>query len=222
MADPDGAEGGGRRAARVLLLTLSLLWAGFWILGGIGSGLDPTDGTSLAAGVALALGLGVVPCVPFWLGALRRFRQRRRVERLRAQREAAARAELRRREELERLPPGIRDEWQRLEEARRLVTELAADGWVEGAALLETDQHTDRLRGLLEADARTDRLGGEASAALYTQVADLTALLVALADAAVEHQAALITDDPVPATLAEARDRLTTTTEAYRDLQQPG
>ena len=222
MADPDPAERGGRQILRRIVQALSLLWAGFWVVGGIGSGLDPTDGTTLAAGLAIALGVGVVPCLPLWLGSLRRFRERRRAARLRARRTAAAHAEHRQRERMERLPPAVRGDWERLEKARHLVQELADGGWIEPSALLEIDRHTERLRSLLEADARTDRLGGEASATLYTQVADLAALLVALADAAVEHQAALMTDAPVPVTLAEARNRLSTTTEAYRDLQQPG
>ncbi|HSK98087.1 MAG TPA: hypothetical protein VK891_15790, partial [Euzebyales bacterium] len=78
MADPDPAERGGRQILRRIVQALSLLWAGFWVVGGIGSGLDPTDGTTLAAGLAIALGVGVVPCLPLWLGSLRRFRERRR------------------------------------------------------------------------------------------------------------------------------------------------
>lgn len=65
-------------------------------------------------------------------------------------------------------------------------------------------------------------MGGAPSATLHTQVVDLTALLLALADATVEHQAALMSGDPVPVTLAEARDRFMSTAEAYRDLQQSG
>jgi hypothetical protein len=64
-------------------------------------------------------------------------------------------------------------------------------------------------------------LGGAPSPTLQRQVEELTALLVALGDEAVEHQASLASDDPVPATLAEARERLANTTEALRDLQRP-
>jgi hypothetical protein len=120
------------------------------------------------------------------------------------------------------MPLAVRNEWERLERSRLLVQEFADDGWIEQRAVSEVDGHIARLRKLLEADERTARLGGAPSATLHTQVVDLTALLVALVDAAVDHQAALITGDPVPVTLAEARDRLSTTAEAYRDLQQPG
>lgn len=60
------------------------------------------------------------------------------------------------------------------------------------------------------------------STTLSTQTTGLTALLVALADSAVEHQATLMTDHPVPATLAEARARLSDRSAAYRTHQQPG
>jgi hypothetical protein len=226
MADGDQAENSRRRTMRLVLLSLSLLWAGFWLIGGIGSGLDPAYEQTLASGLALGLGVGVLPCLPLWLAELRRFRRRRRAERARDEREAAHRADAesarQRRDQMEKLPLDIRNDWERIERSRLLVQEFADEGWIEQSALLEMDRHISQLRTLLEADARTERLGGESSATLRTQVRDLTALLVALADAAVEHQATLITDDPVPATLAEARDRLARTTEAYRDLQQPG
>lgn len=226
MADRDGHESGWRRSTRRVLLSLSLLWAGIWLLGGIGSALDPVYDQSLASGLAVSLVVGVLPCLPFWIGPARRFGRRRRAERRRAEREAEidARAESARlnRDRLEKLPLAIRNEWERLERSRLLVQEFADEGWIERTAVAEVDGHIARLHKLLEADERTARLGGAPSATLRTQVADLTALLVALADAAVEHQAALITGDPVPVTLGEARDRLSTSAEAYRDLQQPG
>jgi hypothetical protein len=117
------------------------------------------------------------------------------------------------------MPASIRDEWRRLEHARDLVYGFAEDGWVERAALLDVDDHVARLKRLLEADERTNRLGGAASSTLLRQVETLTALLVALADEAVEHQASLADDDPVPVSLAEAKERLSASTQAYRELR---
>jgi hypothetical protein len=122
---------------------------------------------------------------------------------------------------LARLPASIRNEWRRLERARDLVHGFAGEGWVEPAALLHVNDHMARLERLLQADERVIRLGGTPSSTLLRQVEELTALLVALADEAVEHQASLASDDPVPATLAEARERLANTTQAFRDLQRP-
>jgi hypothetical protein len=225
MAEGDDARSRWRPVVRRVLLWLSLLWAGFWVLIGIASASEP--GYNLASELAFfGVGIGVVPWLPFWIGQIRRLRRRRRVERTRAEREAAiaarAESERRNREQTEKLPLAIRNEWERLERSRLLVQEFADEGWIEQMTLQEVDGHIGRLRRLLEADERTARLGGALSATLHTQVVDLTALLVALADAAVEHQAAMITGDPVPVTLAEARDRFTSTAEAYRDLQQPG
>jgi len=220
------SDEGLRIALRIVGWIVTVLWAGVW--------------TSLATATALAysgsaatvfLVLACLPCLPFWIVEARRFQRRRHAAPPRARSAAEQPLVTQQAEGLEHLPPAIRDEWRRLEGARDLVVKFADDGWVERAALLHVDDHVARLEQLLEADASVERLGGDPSATLRRQVEELRALLVALADEAVEHQASLASDDPVPATLAEARERLATTTQAYRelrgpeaerDLQQPG
>lgn len=209
-----GGDDGGLTGRQMLGLGASLLWAAFWVIGGIGTGLDASSGTSLGAGLAVAGGLGVAPMLPVWWtlgrrGWLRRGSRRRR----RLEREARAR--------IERLPERMRDDWARLEAARVLVDGFAEQGWVEPASLLEVEDQLARLERLLAADRQTDALGGAPSDHLDDRVRELADLLVALADEAVEHQAALVSDIPVPATLAEARERLLHAREAYRELSEP-
>ena len=203
-----------RRALRIVALTLTVCWVGFWGLTGLLAAAFISDASAVAVGVA---GIGLAPVVP-WAVHLSR-RHARHIAEARTWRQTrSVRAEEQR---LARLPAAIRGEWRRLEHARDLVHGFAEDGWVEPAALLHVNDHMARLEQLLQADERANRLGGTPSSTLLRQVEDLTALLVALADQAVEHQASLASDDPVPATLAEARERLATTTQAYRDLQWP-
>lgn len=210
----DGTDPGGLTGWQMLGLGASLLWAAFWVIGGIGTGLDPTSGTALGPGLAIAGGLGVAPMVPVWWtlgrrGWLRRGdRRRRRLER-------AAR------ERIARLPERMQADWTRLERARVLVDAFAEQGWVEPASLMEVEGQVERLEHLLAADRRTDALGGTPSSDLDDRVRELADLLVALADEAVEHQAALVSDIPVPATLAEARARLAHAREAYVELSEP-
>ncbi len=195
--------------------SFTLAWAGFWLLGGIGAGIDPNSGTPLAAGIALGLALGIVPVVPFWW---RWSRPARRSWRRRRDRHASQRA----RERLERLPSAVRDDWQRLESAHALVTRFVDDGWIEPAALVEVESQLERLEQLLAADRETDALGGAPSRLLVEQVHDLADLFVALADEAVEHQAVMARDVRVPVTLDEARHRLRHARQAYDDLPSPG
>lgn len=203
-----------RRALRIIALTLTICWAGFWGLTGLLAAVFIADGSAFVAGVA---GIGLAPVVP-WAVHLSR-RRAKRIAQARTWRQTrSVRAEEQR---LARLPAAIRGEWRRLEHARDLVQGFAEEGWVEPAALLHVNDHVARLEQLLQANERINRLGGTPSPTLQRQVEELTALLVALADEAVEHQASLASDDPVPATLAEARERLSTTTQAYRDLQSP-
>lgn len=197
------------------------VWSGFWVLAGIGSGLDPTSSNSLASGLALAAVLGLAPVLPFWIrwwSEGRRDEVSWRDRRAQRRRERLARAE---RERIERLPERLREDWRRLEAAHALVLRFADDGWVDAAAVAEVGALADRLERLVAADRETDQLGGSASTVLDDQVRQLTDLLVALADEAVEHQAALTSDVPVPATLAEARERLALTRRAYEDLTWP-
>jgi hypothetical protein len=231
-----------RRVLRALGWWISVPWAVLWLGAGIATALDPSYDMSLIEGLVVGTIVGCLPWWPFWIAQVAR---RRRAKRAAA--EAAAPTAVRKDsprvqrpapprpapplpppplppprhdpQQLAQLPASIRDEWQRLEHARDLVHGFAEDGWVERAALLDVDDHVARLRRLLEADERTNRLGGAASSTLLRQVETLTALLVALADEAVEHQASLADDDPVPVSLAEARERLSASTQAYRELR---
>lgn len=197
------------------------VWLGLWIIGGIGSGLDPTSSNSLASGLALAAVLGLAPVLPFWVRWWREGRQDDlswRDRRAHRRRERVARAE---RERIERLPERLRDDWRRLEDAHAMVLRFADEGWVDPAAVAEVGALAERLERLVAADRETDELGGTASTTLDDQVRQLTDLLVALGDEAVEHQATLTSDVPVPATLAEARERLALTRRAYEELAWP-
>jgi len=231
-----GSDSGGWRLARAVGWVLTSLWTVLVVAAAI----DIYDNDPIIT--LFAVGTMLLPCLPFWWRQARRIR-RRRAEPAPAAREPGARglpaAESPRQRSvaapsdggLEGLAEPIRDEWRRLLDARDLVHGFADDGWVEPTALRDVDAHVERLRRLLEADERTNRLGGAESDTLRRQVEELRALLVALADEAVEHQASLENDDPTAATLADARDRMRTTTEAYRELrrsdadrnlQQPG
>lgn len=119
------------------------------------------------------------------------------------------------------LPKAIRRDWTRLLQARRLVQDLAHDGWVAGASLLEIDGEVTRLHRLLVADRRTTALGGEPSAALHRQVADLADLLVALADEAVHLQVESQGErSPAAATVADAREHLMALRQARQEVAQ--
>ncbi len=193
--------------------SLSLLWTGFWMLGGIGAGVDPTDGTSLAAGIALAIGFGVLPMIPFWWRWSRGWRELRRNEhRARTQTEAENR--------VRRLPERLRGPWQRLVEAEALVMSLADQGWIEALSLSELQGEIERLEALAIADHKTDMLGGDVTESVDRRIGQLIDLLVALADEAVEHQAVIASDGHIPATLAEAKDRMRHTRVAYQDLMR--
>lgn len=118
-------------------------------------------------------------------------------------------------EDLSELPKDVRGDFRRLLQARRLVQDLAADGWVDPPSMLEVDGEVARLHRLLVVDRRAKSLGGRPSPVLRTQVGDLADLLVALADEAVEHQAdAMVQASTTAVTLADARDHLQALREA--------
>lgn len=201
---------GPRREGRVTrrwLPTVAIVIGVWWmaLLGLVAAGaLALVDG---GAGVAAALALAVVGLFglpPAGWGVAEQRRRRlaqndSRADRARAK-AAAARAEA--------LPPEVRDDWRRMEQARALVGDLAADGWVSTDAVAELDGHVAHLQKLLRADHRTRELGGRPSNHLARQVADLADLLVALADEAVDAQADAAAGARAPATVAQARDRM--------------
>lgn len=117
------------------------------------------------------------------------------------------------------LPKAVRRDWSRLLQARGLVQDLARDGWVDGASLLQLDDEVLRLHRLLVADRRTTSLGGRAATALHTRVADLADLLVALADEAVHLQVeAGDARSTAAATVEDAREHLHTLRLARREV----
>lgn len=216
------------RVLRAFGWTLTILWAGVISLGFIGAGLDPAYDTSPLTGVMLAVVIGLLPVTPFWwrwISAARK-RRARREEEVRARTESADRDRILKtawedREQLERLPREVRDEWRRLREAHRLVVGFAEQGWVARDAIAEVGPRVDRLRELLLADRATNELGGRTSVSLRAQVGELTRLLVALADDAVERQAVEGASDELPATLRDAQERLAAERQAYLEVNVP-
>lgn len=204
------------RAVRRVAPTLALI-AGLWWLAVAGLSavilvlvLDDGVGAALAIGALATLGL-----VPAGWG-LRQRRARARMEaETRATRAATRRAE----ERAAAMPAAVRDDWRRLERARSLVGDLAADGWVSPEAVAELDGHVAHLRKLLAADHRTRELGGRPSHRAAEQVAELADLLVALADEAVEHQVELADGARAPATVAQARERMAVLRAARREVE---
>lgn len=231
----DGEREPGRlwRAGRLLAQTISVLWAAFWVAGGLGTALDPTDSTPLLTGIVFGLGFGLVPVAPLWYRwvtqALDRRRRREREmsdldERIAAGlvRVDAARERSEAIRKRARIPIEVRDEWQRLERAHELVVGFVDEGWVTDEAIERLDVRIGRLEQLLVADHATDELGGRSSDALHEQVRELTALLVALADDALERQVALTDgDDVVPTTLRDAQERLAAEHLALDELSDP-
>lgn len=185
--------------------TASLLWAGFWTLGGLGAGFDPTNDTGIIAGIGLAIGFGIIPMIPLWWTW---WKGRRKAPQPPHGWDA-----------VRDLPPRLYDPWRRLLGAKELVTDLADQGWIEERSVAQLDSAVETLRELATADHKTDTLGGKVSQTVYRRIEELTMLLVALADEAVEHRAVVTTDGQIPATLTEARKRLHHTRSAYQDLE---
>lgn len=190
-----------RRRMREVALWGSGAW--FATFGGMGVvselAIDGGWGTLLAVlfgGIAL-------PAVPTGVWAWRT-RSRDRA----AAREAAATRRAKR--ERDELPVDVVADWKRLRRAQVLVEDLAEQGYVDVEALGEQMAMVGELRDLLVADKRASDLGAEPSVALRRQVADVADLLVALAAEAVDHRTDQVGRSGAPATLRDARDRLTT------------
>ncbi|MGI9018636.1 MAG: hypothetical protein ACR2HR_16285 [Euzebya sp.] len=123
-------------------------------------------------------------------------------------------------EDLSELPRDVRHDFSRLLQARRLNQDLAHDGWVSSAAVMQADSQIARLHGLLVTDRRAVKLGGEPSGALRQQVSELADLLVALADEALHHQIEVVTTaDAVAVTLDDARENLIALRQARREVR---
>ncbi len=200
-----------KRIGRGAVTSGAVLWSSFMgltaTLGLVQHGVSPE--TLLQAGF-----FGVLAAIPapWYAKRLRGWRRGRNARR-------AERAARRMQERLAALPPDIRPDWQRLIEARELVTDLAVEGLVSTDALVETEELVLDLERVLALDERTDALGGRPSGALREQVRGLADLLVALADEAVDHRAAMTAEAPAPATLDEARERLATERTAMTEVR---
>lgn len=105
-------------------------------------------------------------------------------------------------------------QWQRLTKADELVQAFADRGWIADEARTVVEARTTDLARRV---GRVEQRGAE-DPGLAGEVAELTALLVALSDAAVEAQPSLAPDDPVPVGIAEAQRRRGDTEQAYDDL----
>lgn len=202
-----------RRWAPAAAVATGLGW--FVVLGLVAVGVLAVVGGGIGVAAAVALGILAVLGLPLAGWGAVDLRRRARADRRRSHR---ARASQQDGQSLDDLPPAIRHDWRRLEQARALVGELADDGWVSPEAIAELDDTMARLRRALEVERRTTELGGRSSVRLTQQVADLADLLVALADEAVEHQADVLAGSAAPATLAQARERMAALRAARREV----
>lgn len=120
------------------------------------------------------------------------------------------------------LPGRLHPQWNRLMQAWNVVADLQRQGWVDSDSTRGLPESIARLHRLGVADGMTDQLGGRRSDTVERQIGRLADLLVALADEAVDHQAAIGAGDFVPATLAAAAQRLAIDSAAYRELMELG
>jgi hypothetical protein len=200
-----------RRRLRGVALWGSTAWVTIFGAGAVATELaiDGGVGTALAVvlgGIALpAVGTGV------WA-----WRTRDRDLAVRREAEAARRA----RQEQDDLPADVVGEWKRLRRAQVLVEDLAEQGLVDIGAIDEQTAMVDQLRQLLVADKRAAELGAEPSARLRRQVGDLADLLVALAQEAVDSRSEEVGRSSTPATIRDARDRLTSLRAARAEVDR--
>lgn len=124
--------------------------------------------------------------------------------------------------QLEQPAPRFRAPWSRLIQARDVVGRLLAQGWIYPHGTRGLPQSIQRLQGLAVAAGMTDHLGGRRSDTVERQIVQLCDLLIALADEAVELQAAAGSTDFTPATLAAAAERLAADRAAYAELMTLG
>ena len=113
-------------------------------------------------------------------------------------------------------PTALEQAWQRLTKADELVQAFADRGWIGDEARTVVAARTAELA------RRVGRLQGSGAetvddTGLASDVAELTTLLVALSDAAVEAQPSLAPETPVPVGIAEAQRRMGSTQQAYED-----
>lgn len=204
-----------RRWVPMAAMIIGLWWVALMALLTVGA-FAFTDGAAETA-IAIAMGLlGLFGVVLAGWGAAESRRRRRQQQDARQARSRAKQAGAR----AAAVPPEVRGDWRRMEQARELVRDLAEDGWVSPDALAELDAHVAHLQKLLWADHRARELGGRPSDGLARQVADLADLLVALADEAVDAQADVAAGARAPVSMAAARDRMAVLRAARQEVDQ--
>lgn len=200
-----------RRRVREVALWGSGAW--FAMFGGMGVASELAIDGGWGTLLAVVFGGLALPAVPTGVWAWR----------TRSNDRAGAReAEARRRAKRERdeLPVDVVADWKRLRRAQVLVEDLAQQGYVDVDALGQQMAMVGELRELLVADKRATDLGAEPSGALRQQVADVADLLVALAAEAVDHRTDQVGRSGAPATIRDARDRLTTLRVARAEVDE--
>lgn len=109
----------------------------------------------------------------------------------------------------------------RLLAAFEQVEGLVTAGVIEASVLRGLDERIEELGRLLAADVSNQALGGQASGRLEEQAAQLTDLLVGLADAALDRRsAALDTDDLAATSLREALAQMRAEEQGFRELEE--
>ena len=108
----------------------------------------------------------------------------------------------------------LAQEWRRLTKADELVQAFADRGWITEEARTVV---AARTRELARRVGRVEQTGDD-DPGLAGELGELTALLVALSDAAVEAQPSLAPEEPVPVGIAQAQRRMGSTRQAYGEL----
>lgn len=117
------------------------------------------------------------------------------------------------------LPGRLTRAWQSLVKADELVAGFGERGWIDEASLVVARRRAEDLaRRVGRLEERGEPAAGVDAGALARDLDELTELLVALVDAAVEAQPDLAPEVPVPVTLDHARERLGRTHDAYGEL----
>ena len=115
----------------------------------------------------------------------------------------------------EALPERVERAWRSLAKADELVQGFGERGWIAATTLAVVDERTrDLARRVGRMEERGER-PDTSPAQLARELDEATALLVALADAAVARQPSLAPDEPVPVTLEDAHRRLGATQDLY-------
>lgn len=110
----------------------------------------------------------------------------------------------------------VEQAWQRLAKADEIVQGFGERGWITPEAMAEVDRRTGEVARRVGREEQAEGSGD--TAALVRDVRELTALLVSLADEAIARQPSLAPETPVPVSLEDAHERLSSTQAAYGDI----